>query len=53
MHGRIFQTVDDVRDAVRAFVARYNAEWLLEKNGHRNPTDMRAAWQEQAFRRAA
>ena len=53
IHGRIFQTIDDVRDAVRAFVARYNAEWLIEKNGHRSPADMRAAWQEETFRRAA
>jgi putative transposase len=53
VHGRIFRTIDEVRDAVRAFVARYNAEWLIEKNGHRSPADMRAAWQEQTFRRAA
>jgi putative transposase len=53
IHGRIFRTIDDVRDAVRAFVVRYNAEWLIEKNGHRSPADMRAAWQEQIFRRAA
>src|SRR4051812_46590065 len=53
VHGRIFRTVDDVRDAVRAFVARYNAEWLIGKNGHRSPADMRAAWQEATFRRAA
>jgi putative transposase len=53
IHGRIFQTIEDVRDAVRAFVARYNAEWLVEKNGHRSPAKMRAAWQEETFRRAA
>ena len=53
IHGRIFQTIDDVRDAVRAFVAHYNAEWLVEKNGHRSPADMRATWQEETFRRAA
>jgi putative transposase len=53
VHGRIFQTIDDVREAVRAFVARYNAEWLIEKNGHRSPVDMRAAWQQGTFRRAA
>ena len=53
IHGRIFQTIEDVRDAVRAFVARYNAEWLIEKNGHRSPADMRAAWNEEAFRHAA
>jgi putative transposase len=53
VHGRIFQTIDEVRDAVRTFAARYNTEWLIEKNGHRSPADMRAAWQEQTFRRAA
>jgi transposase InsO family protein len=53
VHGRIFQTIDEVRDAVRAFVARYNAEWLIEKNGHRSPADMRTAWQEETFSRAA
>ena len=53
VHGRIFQTIDEVRDAVRAFVACYNAEWLVEKNGQRSPLDMRAAWQEQTVRRAA
>jgi len=53
IHGRIFQTIDEVRDAVRAFAARYNAEWLIGKNGHRSPIDARAAWLEQTFRRAA
>jgi putative transposase len=53
IHGRIFRTIDDARDAVRAFVARYNAEWLIEKNGHRSPNATRAAWQEETFRRAA
>src|SRR3954465_8259545 len=53
VHGRIFQTIDEVRDAVRAFAARYNTEWLIEKNGHRSPLDARAAWLEQTFSRAA
>jgi putative transposase len=53
VHGRIFQTIDDVRDAVRTFVTRYNAEWLIEKNGHRSPDALRAAWIEQTLRHAA
>jgi putative transposase len=53
VHGRVFQTIDEVREAVRSFVARYNAEWLIEKNGHRSPLDMRAAWEELSLRRAA
>jgi len=53
VHGRVFQTIDEVRDAARGFLARYNAEWLIEKNGHRSPLDMRAAWDELSVRRAA
>jgi transposase InsO family protein len=53
VHGRIDHTIDEVRDAVRAFAARYNAEWLIEKNGHRSPDAARAAWNQEAFRRAA
>ena len=53
VHGRIYQTIDEVRDAVRAFVARYNAEWLIEKNGYRSPNAARAAWNQETFRRAA
>ncbi len=53
VHGRIFQTIDEVRDAVRAFVACYNAEWLIEKNGLHCPLGMRGAWLEQTFRRLA
>ena len=44
VHGHIYQTIDDVRDAVRAFVTRYNAEWLIEKNGHASPNHARATW---------
>jgi transposase InsO family protein len=53
IHGRIFQTIDEVREAVRAFVARYNAEWLVEKNAYRSPAHMRADWQRETFKRAA
>ena len=53
IHGRVFQTIDEVRGAIRAFATRYNAEWLIEKNGHRSPLDARAAWLEQTFRHAA
>ena len=43
VHGRAIETIDEVRDAVREFVTRYNAEWLIEKNGFRSPSDARAA----------
>ncbi|TDH58108.1 hypothetical protein E2C06_34305 [Dankookia rubra] len=53
IHGRIFQTIDEVRNAVRAFTACYNAEWLVEKNGYCNPLDARAAWLDTNLRRTA
>jgi transposase InsO family protein len=53
VHGRIYQTIDEVRHAVRDFVARYNAEWLIEKNGLRSPSDARAAWRQAVMRTAA
>src|SRR5438309_4663843 len=53
VHGRIYQTIDQVRDAVRDFVARYNAEWLIEKHGLRSPSDARAACCPAVMRAAA
>ena len=53
IHGRVFQTIDEVRDAVRDFAARCNAEWLIGKNGCRSPLDARAAWLDTNLRRAA
>jgi len=53
IQGRIFQTIDEVREAVRAFAARYNAEWLIEKNGYLSPLDARAACLDTNLRRAA
>jgi putative transposase len=53
VHGCIFQTIDDFREAVRDFVARYNAEWLIEKNGHLSPSAMREKWYRDATPRAA
>ena len=53
VHGRIYQTIDDVRHAVRTFVTRYNAERLIEKNGLRSPNDARIAWDRDAMKVAA
>jgi len=53
IHGRIFQTIDEVRDTVRNFAARYNAEWLIEKNGYLSPLDARTARLDTTLRRAA
>jgi len=41
IHGRIFHTIDEVRDAMGAFATRYNAGWLIEKNGYCSPLNRR------------
>lgn len=43
IYGRVFRTVDDVREAVRIFVDLYNSEWRVEKNGFRSPDEIRQA----------
>ena len=53
VHGRIYQTIDEVCGVVRDFIARYNAEWLIEKNGLRSPSDARAAWYQAVIKAAA
>ena len=53
VHGRIYQTIDDVRAAVRQFFDRYNAEWLIEKNGLRSPCQTRIAWENARMKHAA
>ena len=36
----------------RRTAARYNAEWLIDKNGYLSPLDARAARLDTTFRRA-
>lgn len=52
-HGRIFQTIDDFRAAVRDFVRRCNAGWLIEKIGQLSPDAMREKCNRDASSRAA
>lgn len=44
VYGRMFQNIEEVRTAVRDFIARYSAEWLIEKNGYLSPRAMRQTW---------
>jgi len=41
IYGRIFQNLEEVREAVAEFVDRYNRQWRVEKNGFRSPYEMR------------
>jgi len=44
IHGRIYRTVAEVREAVDTFVDLYNDQWLPEKNGFMSPSATREAW---------
>lgn len=41
IHGRIFANLNAVREAIEAFVKRYNAHWRLEKLGFQSPLEAR------------
>ena len=39
---RWFETIEDLRLALLAFKERYNRKWLVERHGHRTPSEIRA-----------
>jgi len=39
---RTFDTLEELQDALRAFRTWYNANWLLQRHGHRTPEEVRA-----------
>lgn len=41
IYGYVFKNVEEVRQAVEAFVKRYNEMWLMEKLGYRSPAQAR------------
>ncbi len=43
VHGRAYEGVDDLREAVRRFVETYNRAWRLAKLGFKTPLEARAA----------
>jgi transposase InsO family protein len=36
-----FDTLEEARQVIGAFIERYNHEWLIERHGHRTPADVR------------
>jgi putative transposase len=43
LYSHRFATLAEARRIIDEFIARYNAEWLIERLGHRPPTALRAA----------
>jgi hypothetical protein len=41
---RTYRNVDELRDAVAAFVELYNTQWLIERLGHRKPRETYQKW---------
>ena len=46
IYGRVYESLEDVREAVSRFVELYNSRWLIEKNGYLSPADARRAYYE-------
>jgi transposase InsO family protein len=42
--ARLYRDVDDLRQAVAAFVELYNTRWLIERLGHRTPQETYQDW---------
>ena len=37
-----FETIEELRRALRDFIAHYNATWLVARHGYRTPNQVRA-----------
>lgn len=46
IYGRVYENLEEVRQAVSDFVELYNSQWLIEKNGYLSPADARRAYYE-------
>lgn len=46
IHGRVFETVEEVRIAMEGFVKRYNEKWLVQKLGYKSPVEAKLEWKE-------
>ncbi len=36
-----FESLEQAREIIGAFIRRYNEEWILERHGYRTPVDVR------------
>ena len=43
-----FQTLEEARQVIGEFIARYNEQWLVAKLGYRPPAVARRDWQDRA-----
>jgi transposase InsO family protein len=43
-----FESLEEARQIIGAFVSRYNEQWLLERHGYLTPTEARRALLQEA-----
>ena len=53
LHGRTYRTLAEVKEAVGAFIERYNESWLLEKLGYQSPRQARREHEAHSTRKVA
>lgn len=46
IYGRVYENLEEVRQAVSEFVDLYNNQWLIEKNGYLSPAEARKVYYE-------
>ena len=46
IYGRVFKSLEEVRQMVLDFVEPYNHQWLIEKNRYMSPVDARRTYYE-------
>ena len=42
MHGRDFASLKELREELDRFAKLYNERWLVQKHGHKTPSQVRA-----------
>ena len=42
--AKLYDTVEELAEAIRSFVALYNTHWLIERHGHRPPREVYLEW---------
>ena len=44
VHGRIYETIEDLESVATKFIHDYNKNWILEKLGYLSPSEARKSW---------
>ncbi len=45
---RLYNTIDELSETIRTFMALYNTQWLIERHGHCTPREAYLPWTNEA-----